>query len=192
MPWQGGVARRSLEQRACSHHVSGPAGSSCSEPKACQEKPGASPAREMLHCALIPGSSLQMAQKGPGLDSGTKHSHVFPMKCLGSQGSAGFQQCLPVNATPLLLQLQSVPTAVPEQWGTRFLQPYFWGRSYTKHSKNQTRRLQPHPCPWSRGGQQQLPAWLAPSSSGSLGSPWIRPLSAWSLPPVLQNAPKLF
>lgn len=101
------------------------------------------------------------------------------------------QRWLPaVNATPLLIQLQSVPTAVPEQWGTRFLQPYFWGRSYTKHSKNQTRRLQPHPCPWSRGGQQQLPAWLTPSSSGSLGSPWIRPLSAWSLPPVLQNAPK--
>lgn len=42
VPWQGAVARRSLEQWAHSCHVSGPAGSSCSVPKACQEEPGAS------------------------------------------------------------------------------------------------------------------------------------------------------
>lgn len=164
VPWQGVFARRSLEQWGCSCHVSGPAGSSCSKPKACQEEAGASPARETLHCALIPGSRLQMAQRGPGLDSGTKHFRGFPVKCLGSQASAGSQQCLPVNATPLLIQLQSVPTAVSEQWGTRFFQPYFWGLSYTKHSKNQTQRLQPLPSPWSCGGQQQLPAWLPPST----------------------------
>lgn len=164
VPWQGVFARRSLEQWGCSCHVSGPAGSSCSKPKACQEEAGASPARETLHCTLIPGSRLQMAQRGPGLDSGTKHFRGFPVKCLGSQASAGSQQCLPVNATPLLIQLQSVPTAVSEQWGTRFFQPYFWGLSYTKHSKNQTQRLQPLPSPWSCGGQQQLPAWLPPST----------------------------
>lgn len=77
MPWQRVLARRSLEQWACSCHVSGPAGSSCSEPKACQEEPGASPARETLRCALIRGSRLQMAQRGPGLDSGTKHFMFF-------------------------------------------------------------------------------------------------------------------
>lgn len=42
VPWQGVVARRSLEQWDCSSHVSRPAGSSCSKPKTFQEEPGVS------------------------------------------------------------------------------------------------------------------------------------------------------
>lgn len=91
------------------------------------------------------------------------------MRGLGSRCSAGFQQCLPVNATPVLIQLQSVPTAVPEQWGTRFFQPRFWGLSCTQHPKNSTQRLQlwwPAAAPGLAPSQQQR---------GSPGSLWSQP-----------------
>lgn len=104
---RGLVARRSLEQWARSCHVSGPAGSSCSVPKACQKEPGASPDRETLGCALIPwvracsrlsgDPGMTLVQKVPGF-------FFFPFKRPGSRCRAGFPQCACLGpATPPLI-----------------------------------------------------------------------------------------